>query len=57
MYYVTEAQLKQILAAVKALPVKADSFDAADVWVGLYLTVQSIANQPVKDEEKPDESE
>lgn len=51
MYYVTDVQLKQILAAIKALPVKADTFDAADVWVGLYLTVQNIANQPVKDEE------
>lgn len=57
MYYVTETQLKQILSAIKALPVKADSFDAADIWVGLYLIVQNIANQPVKDEEKPDESE
>lgn len=57
MYYVTEQQLKQILAAIKALPVKADSFDAADIWVGLYLTVQNITNQPVKGEEKPDESE
>jgi len=57
MYYVTEQQLKQILAAIKALPVKADSFDAADIWVGLYLTVQDIANHPVKDEDKQDESE
>lgn len=57
MYYVTETQLKQILSAIKALPVKADSFDSADIWVGLYLTVQNIANQPAKDEEKPDESE
>lgn len=51
MYYVSETQLKQILAAIKALPVKADTFDAADIWVGLYLTVQDIANHPVKDEE------
>ncbi len=57
MYYVSETQLKQILAAIKALPVKADSFDAADIWVGLYLTVQYIANHPVKDEDKQDESE
>lgn len=51
MYYVSEPQLKQILAAIKALPVKADTFDAADIWVGLYLTVQDIANHPVKDGE------
>ena len=57
MYYVTEQQLKQILAAIKALPVKADSFDAADIWVGLYLTVQDIVNHPVKDEDEQDESE
>lgn len=54
MYYVTEQQLKQILTAIKALPVKADTFDAADIWVGLYLTVQDIANHPVKDEEGED---
>lgn len=48
MYYVTETQLKQILAAIKALPVRADNFDVADAWVGLYLTVQGIANQPVE---------
>ena len=54
MYYVTEQQLKQILAAIKALPVKADTFDAADIWVGLYLTVQDIANHPVKVEEGED---
>lgn len=54
MYYVTETQLKQILAAIKALPVKADTFDAADIWVGLYLTVQDIANHPVKGEDNPD---
>lgn len=57
MYYVSETQLKQILAAIKALPVKADSFDAADIWVGLYLAAQDIANHPVKDEDKQDESE
>lgn len=57
MYYVSETQLKQILAAIKALPVKADSFDAADIWVGLYLTVQDIANHPAKDEGEQDESE
>ena len=57
MYYVTEQQLKQILAAIKALPVKADSFDAADIWVGLYLAAQDIANHPVKDEDEHDESE
>lgn len=57
MYYVTEQQLKQILAAIKALPVRADTFDAADIWVGLYLTVQDIANHPVKYEDKQDESE
>lgn len=51
MYYVTDTQLKQILTAIKALPVKADTFDAADIWVGLYLAVQDIANHPVKDEE------
>lgn len=45
MYYVSETQLNQILAAIKALPVKADTFDAADIWVGLYLTVQNITNQ------------
>lgn len=54
MYYVTDTQLKQILTAIKALPVKADTFDAADIWVGLYLTVQDIANHPVKDEEGED---
>lgn len=54
MYYVSETQLKQILAAIKALPVKADTFDAADIWVGLYLTVQDIANHPAKDEEGED---
>lgn len=51
MYYVSETQLNQILAAIKVLPVKADTFDAADIWVGLYLAVQDIANHPVKDEE------
>lgn len=56
MYYVTETQLKQILAAIKALPVKADSFDAADIWVGLYLAAQNIASQPVEQlENKPAE--
>lgn len=54
MYYVTEQQLKNILAAIKSLPVKADTFDAADIWVGLYLAVQDIANHPVKDEEAED---
>lgn len=54
MYYVTDTQLKQILTAIKALPVKADTFDAADIWVGLYLAVQDIANHPVKDEEGED---
>lgn len=54
MYYVSETQLKQVLAAIKALPVKADTFDAADIWVGLYLTVQDIANHPAKDEEGED---
>lgn len=49
MYYITEAQLKQILTGIKALPVKADDFDAADLWVGLYLTVQNVARQPIKD--------
>ena len=54
MYYVADTQLKQILAAIKALPVKADTFDAADIWVGLYLTVQDIANHPAKDKEGDD---
>lgn len=54
MYYVSETQLNQILAVIKALPVKADTFDAADIWVGLYLTVQDIANHPVKDDEGED---
>ena len=54
MYYVTETQLNQILSAIKALPVKADSFDAADIWVGLYLAVQDIANHPAQDEEGED---
>ena len=49
MYYVTETQLKQILAAIKALPVRADNFDIADAWVGLYLTIQNIASQQVSE--------
>lgn len=49
MYYVTETQLNQILAAVRALPVRVDSFDIADTWVGLYLTVQNIASQHVSE--------
>lgn len=56
MYYVTEAQLKQILAAVKALPVKADNFDVADAWVGLYLAVQNIASQPVEQQKDDNEA-
>lgn len=57
MYYVSDTQLKQILAAIKALPVKADTFDAADIWVGLYLAVQDIANHPVKEEEGEDSTD
>ena len=49
MYYVTETQLKQILVAIKALPVRVDSFDVADAWVGLYLTVQNIASQHMRE--------
>lgn len=56
MYYVTEQQLKQILVAVKALPVKADNFDVADAWVGLYLAVQNIASQPVEQQKDDNEA-
>ena len=52
MYYVTETQLKQILTAVRALPVNVQDFDTADAWVGLYLTVQSIASQSVPEKEE-----
>lgn len=48
MYYITEQQLKQILTAIKAMPVNVKDFDVADAWVGLYLTAQNIANQPVE---------
>lgn len=57
MYYVTEAQLKQILAAIRALPVNVQDFDTADAWVGLYLTVQNIASQPVQQEKPADEEQ
>lgn len=57
MYYVSETQLKQILAAVRALPVNVQDFDTADAWVGLYLTVQNIASQPIPQEKPADEEQ
>lgn len=57
MYYVTEQQLKQILTAVRALPVNVQGFDIADAWVGLYLAVQNIASQPVPQEKPADEEQ
>ena len=57
MYYITETQLKQILTAVRALPVNVQDFDVADAWVGLYLTVQNIASQPVLKEKPADEEQ
>ena len=56
MYYVTEQQLKQILAAVRALPVNVQNFDTADAWVGLYLAVQNIASQPVEQQKDDNEA-
>ena len=57
MLYITEKQLSAILNAVRQLPVKADTFDAADAWIGLYMAINKIGEQkiPEKEPEAKDE--
>lgn len=46
MYLITEEQLNALLDAVKRLPVKSEDFAAADLWVGIYMHLENIRNNP-----------
>lgn len=51
MLYVSEKQIAAILNAIRQLPVKADTFDAADAWIGLYMAVNRIQEQKILEKE------
>ena len=57
MYLITEEQLNALLDAVKRLPVKSEDFAAADLWVGIYMHLENIRNNPAPQEAPKNEGE